>query len=100
MDPIADMSIDELREHHRHLQARYASMEEAAEANQREALRLGGEVAALKNDVIRLGGEARAAQQNAQLLGDDYNERDRASSQEIGRLRELLRTNGISPDDG
>jgi chromosome segregation ATPase len=93
-----NMSLDELREQHRMLLARYASMEEAADANQKEAHRLGGQVATLKNEVIRLGGEARAAQQNAQLLGDDFNERNRASGTEETRLRELLIANGINPD--
>jgi hypothetical protein len=73
-------------------------MEEAAEKNQAEAHRLGGEVASLKNDVIRLGGEARAAQQNAQLLGDDFNDRARAYEAQVRELRRKLREAGIDPD--
>lgn len=95
---LNDLSIDELRERHRGLLARYASMEEAADANQREAQRLGGQVAALKNDVIRLGGETRAAQQNAQLLGDDFNERSRTAEAQIKELRRRLRAVGVDPD--
>lgn len=98
MEDINDLSIDELRERHRGLLARYASMEEAAEKNQTEAHRLGGQVATLKNDVIRLGGETRAAQQNAQLLGDDFNARTKEYEAQIKELRRRLRAVGIDPD--
>ena len=95
---ISDMTIDELREAHRGLLTRYASMEEAAAANEKEAHRLAGEASRLKNDVIRLADEARASQQNAQLLGDDFNERSRSAAAEIIALRERLKAIGLDPD--
>ena len=84
-----------LKEKHEDLVRRYNSMCEAADKNQAETGKLLRENSALKNDVIRLAAEARAAQQNAQLLGDDYNERARGAAAEVGELRSRLRANGL-----
>lgn len=77
---------------------RYESMCVAAEKNQKEIHRLAGENSALKSTVIRLGAEAQAAQQNAQLLGDDFNERSKQAGAELGILRNRLRENGLSTE--
>ena len=92
------MAEQTLKEKHRDLSMRYNSMCEAADKNQAEAGRLAAENSALKNDVIRLGAEARASQENAQLIGDDLNERSKRTDVVIGVLIERLRKNGLSTE--
>ena len=92
------MSLEELRNAYRDLTLRYASMMDATTANEREMFRIASENSVLKNDVIRLGAEARVAQQNAQLLGDDYNERSREAQQQIAGLRKRIKALGFDPD--
>jgi len=88
------MGVNKLEEEHNDLKRRYNSMCEASEKNQEEIGRLTGENAALKNDLIRLGAEARMAQENAQLLGDDFNERSREFGRQITELRLRLKEEG------
>ena len=85
-------------EEYERLKLRYESLSEAAEKNQAEIGRLMAENSALKSTVIRLGGEAQAAQRNAQLLGDDYNERSKQFGVEIAELRSRLRAVGLSAE--
>ena len=92
------MGVNKLEEEHNELKRRYNSMCEASEKNQEEAGRLAAENSRLKNDVIRLGAEARASQENAQLLGDDFNERSKRTDVVIGVLIERLRKNGLSTE--
>ena len=89
---------EDVVESRRVLMARYASLEAAAVANQKEMGRIAGECSQFKSDVIRLGDEVKTAQQVAQLLGDDFNERDRAYNDQIRTLRKKLRDAGIDPD--
>lgn len=88
-----------LEEKYKDIKARYNSMCEAADKNQEEVHKLAGENSSLKNTVIKLGAEAAVAQKNSQLLGDDFNERSRKLSEEITKLTNLLRDNGIDPED-
>ena len=92
------MGVNKLEEEHNDLKRRYNSMCEASEKNQEEIGRLTGENAALKNDLIRLGAEARMAQENAQLLGDDFNERSREFGRQITELRLRLKENGLDAE--
>jgi hypothetical protein len=87
-----------LRDKYEILKKRYNSMCEAAEANNGELGKQLGEISHLKNEVIRLGNEAAAAHKNAQLLGDDFNERSRDAAAEIGELRSRLREAGLSTE--
>jgi len=80
------------------LKMRYNSMCEAAQKDKEEIGKLVAECSSLKSTVIRLGAETAAAQQNAQLLGDDYNERARAAAAEVGELRSRLREAGLSTE--
>ncbi len=88
------MTEPTLKEKYEDVVRRYNSMCEAAEKDRGEIRRLAAENSVLKTDVIRLGAEARVAQQNAQLLGDDFNERTRAYGREIADLRMRLREYG------
>ena len=90
-DPVLEEKYDDIRR-------RYDSMCEAADKNQAQAGKLAVENSALKSTVIRLGAEVAAAQQNAQLLGDNYNERSRVAAAEIGALRSRLREAGLSTE--
>ena len=92
------MAENKLQEKYDDLRRRYNSMCEASDKNQAEMGRLAGENSALKTDVIRLGEEARLAQQNAQLLGDDFNERSKEKDVVIGLLTNKLRENGLSTE--
>jgi len=92
------MGVNKLEEEHNELKRRYNSMCEASEKNQEEAGRLAAENSRLKNDVIRLGAEARASQENAQLLGDDFNERSREFGRQITELRLRLKENGLDTE--
>jgi len=56
------------------------------------------EITRLTNEITRLQAELAAAQNNAQLLGDDYNNRSQSAGFEVQRLREKLRENGIDPE--
>ena len=88
-----------LKEKYEDLKLRYNSMCEAAEKNQAQTGKLAAENSILKSDVIRLGAETQIAQRNAQLLGDDFNERSRKFGDELTRLTYLLKDNGIDPED-
>ena len=79
---------------------RYDSMCEGAEAQSKQIVMQMDELAKLRVEVTRLGAESLAAQNNAQLLGDDYNDRSKASNDEIVRLRNLLTHNGLNPEAG
>jgi chromosome segregation ATPase len=89
------MTEPTLQDKYATLKKRYNSMCEAAEANNGELGKHLAEISQLKNEVIRLSAEARVAQQNAQLLGDDFNERSRQAAAETGELRARLRENGL-----
>ena len=92
------MGVNKLEDKYGDLKRRYNSMCEASEKNQEEAGRLAAENSRLKNDVIRLGAEARASQENAQLLGDDFNERSREFGRQITELRLRLKENGLDAE--
>ncbi len=92
------MADPTLEEKYKDIKLRYDSMCEAADKNQAQVGKLAAENSALKSTVIRLGAEAAASQQNAQLLGDDFNERSRMAAAEIGELRSRLREAGLSTE--
>lgn len=79
---------------------RYNSMVMAAQRTQERLNAVVAENAVLRADRDRLSAELAASKNNAQLLGDDYNGRYKATNEHIKALREKLKAHGIDPEVG
>lgn len=77
---------------------RYNSMVMAAERTQAMVSKLTSELVTLRAEKERLEAELHAAVNNAQLLGNDFNERSRLANEHIKALRERLKENGLDPE--
>ena len=88
----------ELQQQYEQLQTRYNSAMNGVVRMNTERIELQRKIEHLAGECNRLGAELQAAQQNAQMLGDDFNERARASGREIEKLRRMLKAAGVDPD--